>query len=70
MMFSRWWCVWEMDTQPLWLKDHLGATVMPGENGEGMNPGLLSMRCLLTKEPRFKEGDDENQCHTGGTAET
>lgn len=44
-----------MDTQPPWLKGHMGNTVIPGENNEGEGqPGLLSVRCLLTKEPRFK----------------
>lgn len=48
-----------MDTRPLWLKGHRGATVIPGENSEregqpGMNPGWLSISCLLTKEPRFE----------------
>lgn len=48
-----------MDTQPLWLKGHMGTTGIPGENNEragqpGLNPGLLSVGCLLTKELRSK----------------
>lgn len=48
-----------MDTQPLWLKGHMGITLIPGENNQGeeqpgMSPGLPSMGYLLTKEPRFK----------------
>lgn len=50
----------------------MGATVIPGENSEregqpGMNPGLLSVRCLLTKEPGFTvRGMTENK---GGNTE-